>query len=114
MWPLYASVAAYAMNNSASEALAGISPYKLVFLQKPPDLLNLTMLDFTQYTPSIWTYLATLLAKFMKGILLDYHTTQALEVKTEKDQYTSELVFPPGTLVYLFAHHTSSLQLGTT
>ena len=116
MWPLYASVAAYAMNTFASEALAGISPYELVFLRKPPDLLNLTMPDFTQYSPSIRTYLATLIekAKFMKGILLDCRTTQALEFKTEKDRYTAELVFTPGTLVYVFAPHASSLQSGTT
>ena len=30
-WPLYASVAAYAMNTFASKALQGLTPFELVF-----------------------------------------------------------------------------------
>ena len=38
MWPLFATMAAYAMNTFASEALSGFSPFQLVFLKDRPDL----------------------------------------------------------------------------
>ena len=37
-WPLYASLSAYAMNTFVSTALQGLSPFKLVFAQKPRHL----------------------------------------------------------------------------
>ena len=42
MWPLFATTAAYAMNTFASEALNGFSPFQLVFVHDPPDLINLS------------------------------------------------------------------------
>ena len=42
MWPLFATIAAYAMNTFASEALSGLSPFQLVFLRDPPDLTSLS------------------------------------------------------------------------
>ena len=42
MWPLFATMAAYAMNTFASEALSGFSPLQLVFLRDPPDLTSLS------------------------------------------------------------------------
>ena len=42
MWPLLATTAAYAMNMSASEALNGFSPFQLVFVCDPPDLMSLS------------------------------------------------------------------------
>ena len=42
MWPLFATMAAYAMNTFASEALSGFSPFQLVFLRDPPDLTSLS------------------------------------------------------------------------
>ena len=39
MWPLFAAAAAYTMNTFTSEALSSLSPFQLVFLRDPPDLL---------------------------------------------------------------------------
>ena len=41
MWPLFVTTAAYAMNTFASEALNGFSPFQLVFVCDPPDLMSL-------------------------------------------------------------------------
>ena len=40
-WPLYASVAAYAMNTFASKVLQGFSPFELVFARKLRDLTSI-------------------------------------------------------------------------
>ena len=42
MWPLFVTAAAYAMNTFASEALNGFSPFQLVFIHDPPDLMSLS------------------------------------------------------------------------
>ena len=42
MWPLFMTTAAYAMNTFASEALNGFSPFQLVFVHDPPDLMSLS------------------------------------------------------------------------
>ena len=42
MWPLFTTIAAYAMNTFASEALSGLSPFQLAFLRDPPDLTSLS------------------------------------------------------------------------
>ena len=42
MWPLFATMAAYAMNTFASEALSEFSPFQLVFLRDPPNLTSLS------------------------------------------------------------------------
>ena len=39
-WPLYVMSTCYAMNTFVSPS-TGFSPYELVFLRKPPDILNL-------------------------------------------------------------------------
>ena len=41
MWPLYAGVAAYAVNMFATHGYHVFSPFKLVFACKPQDWLNL-------------------------------------------------------------------------
>ena len=42
MWPLFVTIAAYAMNTFTSEALNGFSPFQLVFVCDPPDLMSLS------------------------------------------------------------------------
>ena len=39
-WPLYVTSTCYAINTFVSP-VTGFSPYELVFLKKPPDILNL-------------------------------------------------------------------------
>ena len=48
-WPLYASVAAYAMNTFASKALQGFSPFELVFARKPRDLMSVQFKPLSEY-----------------------------------------------------------------
>ena len=48
-WPLYASVAAYAMNTFASKALQGLSPFELVFARKPRDLTSVQFKPLSEY-----------------------------------------------------------------
>ena len=43
-WPLYASMSTYAMNTFASNALQGLSPFKLVFARKPRQLSGFEVL----------------------------------------------------------------------
>ena len=40
MWPLFAMTAAYAMNTFALEALSSLSPFQLIFLRDPPNLMS--------------------------------------------------------------------------
>ena len=42
MWPLFVTIAAYAMNTFASKALKAFSPFQLVFVHDPPDLTSLS------------------------------------------------------------------------
>ena len=42
MWPLFATMAACAMNTFTSEALNGFSPFQLVFVHDPLDLTSLS------------------------------------------------------------------------
>ena len=42
-WPLYAAISTYAMNTFASNALQGLSPFELVFTQKPHQLTSFSM-----------------------------------------------------------------------
>jgi len=47
--PLYAGVAASAMNTFASRALQGFTPYELVFVHKPRDLTSINIKPLAQY-----------------------------------------------------------------
>ena len=40
-WPLFVSIATYAMNTFASSALDRMSPFKLVFVRRAPDITKL-------------------------------------------------------------------------
>ena len=42
MWPLFMTTTAYAMNTFVSKALNGFSPFQLVFVHDPPNLMSLS------------------------------------------------------------------------
>ena len=42
MWPLFMKIAAYAMNTFTPESLNDFSPFQLVFVHEPPDLMSLS------------------------------------------------------------------------
>ena len=115
-WPLFAACAAYAANTFQSETLSGLSPFELVFLRKPPDLMNLSIPDISGFDATIREYLATLMqkAQLMKEIILDFRTTQAQIRQQTQSRYQAPLAYQKGQLVYLLAPHASTLQTGTT
>ena len=63
MWPLFATIAAYAMNTFAFEALSSFSPFQLVFLLAPPDLASLSFLKIDTIPVNYCEYYNLLLAR---------------------------------------------------
>ena len=116
MRPLFASTAAYAMNTFASEALSGFSPFQLVFLWDPPDLISLSFLKIDTIPGNYHEYYSLLLARvqMIGRLLLEWTTKQALEYKKKNWQYTNEEMFQDNQMIYLLAPHSSALQTDTT
>ena len=116
MWPLFTSIAAYAMNTFASEALSGFSPFQLVFLRDPPDLTSLSFSKIDTIPVNYHKYYNLLLARaqMICRLLLEWRTQQALEYKKMNKQYTKEDIFQDDQMVYLPAPHSSALQTDTT
>ena len=63
MWPLYTSVAAYAMNTFVSKALQGFTPFKLVFAQKPCNLSSVQFKPLAEYPIEICSYIELLIKR---------------------------------------------------
>ena len=116
MWPLFAAMAAYAMNTFASEALSGFSPFQLVFLRDPPDLTSLSFPEIDTIPVNYHEYYNLLLAKdqMIGRLLLEWRTQQAIEYKKKTKQYIKEEIFQDDQMVYLLASHSSALQTDTT
>ena len=55
-WPLYAAIAAYAMNTYASDVLQGLTPFELVFIRKPRVLLGYKFKPLDEYPVTIRHY----------------------------------------------------------
>ena len=83
MWPLFATTVAYAMNTFVSEVLNGFSPFQLVFVRDPPDLMSLSFPKIDTIPVTCKEYYNLLLARAqMIGRLLlevEWRTQQALE-----------------------------------
>ena len=116
MWPLFATMAAYAMNTFASEALSGFLPFQLVFLRNPPDLTSLSFPKIDTIPVNYHEYYNLLLARaqMIGRLLLEWRTQQALEYEKKNKQYTNEEIFQDDQMVYLLAPHSSPLQTDTT
>ena len=112
MWPLFATITAYAMNIFASEALSSFSPFQLVFLRDPPDLTSLSFSKTDTIPVNYREYYNLLLARaqMIARILLEWRTQQALEYKNKTKQYTKEEIFQDDQMVYLLAPHSLALQ----
>ena len=115
MWPLFMTTAAYAMNNFASEALNGFSPFQLVFVHDPPDFTSLSFPKIDTIPVTSREYCNLLLARVqMVGrLLLEWRTQQALEFENRNRQFTKEEMFENDQMVYLLAPHSSALQTST-
>ena len=117
MWPLFVTTAAYAMNTFASEALNGFSPFQLVFVHDPPDLMSLSFPKIDTIPVVYREYYNLLLARaqMVGRLLLDQRTQQALEFENRNQQFTKEEIFEDDQMVdlYLLAPHSSALQTST-
>ena len=76
MSPLFVTTAAYAMNTFASEALNGFSPFQLVFVCDPPDLMSLSFPKVDTIPVVYREYYNLLLARaqMVGRLLLDWRT----------------------------------------
>ena len=103
MWPLFATIAAYAMNTFASEALSGLSPFQLVFLRDPPDLTSLSFLKIDTIPVKHREYYNLLLAKaqLVSRLLLEWRTKQVLEYKSRAKRFRNEEILQDNQMVYL-------------
>ena len=57
------TTAAYTMNTFAPEALSGFSPFQLVFLRDPPDLMSLSFPNIDTIPVNYHEYYNLLLAR---------------------------------------------------
>ena len=116
MWPLFTTIAAYAMNTFISEALSGLSPFQLVFLRDPPDLISLSFPKIDTIPVEHGEYYNLLLARaqLVGNMLLEWRTKQALEYESKAKKFWNEEIFQDNQVVYLFASHASALQMNTT
>ena len=107
MWPLFATTAVYAMNTFTSEALSGFSPFQLVFLQDPPDLIGLSFPKIDTIPVNYHEYYSLLLARaqMIGRLLLEWRTKQPLEYKKKNRQYMNEEMFQEDQIIYLLAPH---------
>ena len=115
MWPLFVTTAAYAMNTFASKALNGFSPFQLIFVHDPPDLMSLSFPKIDTIPVAYREYYNLLLARaqMVGRLLLDWSTQQALEFENRNQQFTKEEIFEGDQMVYLLVPHSSALQTST-
>ena len=116
MWPLFTTTAAYAMNTFASEALSGLSPFQLLFLRDPLDLMSLSFPKIDTIPVKYGEYYNLLLARaqLVGRLLLEWRTKQVLEYKNRTKRFRNEEIFQDNQMVYLLAPHASALQMNTT
>ena len=114
-WPLFVTSCCFAMNTFVSTT-TGFSPYELVFLKKPPDILNLYFEPLETIAKGYRDYCLKMRAKldnvssFITELKTFQQQRQALERNT---QAKKPEIFQKGQLVYLFAPSAVSLQTNT-
>ena len=111
-WPLYAAMSAYAMNTFASNALQGLSLFELVFARKPRQLTSFEIPKLSTIEPEYREFFKILMdkAKLYRDMDLEWHTKQALELRTKTKMLTNTESFAENDIVYLLAPHASALQ----
>ena len=111
-WPLYAVISAYAMNTFASNALQGLSPFELVFTQKPRQLTSFEMPKLNTIEPQYREFFKLLMekVKMYRDMDLEWHTLQALDFRNKNRMLTNIETFAANDIVYLLVPHASALQ----
>ena len=89
------TTAAYAMNTFVSEVLNGFSPFQLLFVHDPPDLMSLSFPKIDTIPVVYREYYNLLLARaqIIGRLLLEWRTQQALEFENRNQQFTKEEFF---------------------
>ena len=111
-WPLYASVAAYAMNTFVSRALNGFSPFELVFARKPRDLSSVGLKAIHEYPIALREY-AELLhkrAEFIRKFQMNWKTQQILDKRTTHEMYKDIKRFVKDDIVYALSPEHAKLE----
>ena len=111
-WPLYASVAAYAMNTFASKALQGFSPFELVFARKPRDLTSIQFKPLSEYPIPLREYVDLLQkrAQFIRQLQMNWKIKQTTNKALENEMYKEVQRFMKGDIVYALAPYVSTLK----
>ena len=114
-WPLYASVAAYAMNTFASKALQGLTPFELVFARKPRDLSSVQFKPLAEYPIELRSYVELLLkrAQFIRSVQMDWKVQQIRDKQLYNEMYSNVERFVKDDIVYALAPSATSLETGT-
>ena len=113
-WPLYASVAAYAMNTFASKALQGFTPFELVFVRKPQDLSSVQFKPFAEYPIEICSYVELLMKRveFIRTLQLDLRNDQNRDKRLRNEMFSNVQRFIKGDIVYALAPSATDLEPG--
>ena len=113
-WPLYASVAAYAMNTFASKALQGFTPFELVFVRKPQDLSSVQFKPFAEYPIEIRSYVELLMkrAEFIRTLQLDWRNDQNRDKRLRNEMFSNVQRFIKGDIMYALAPSATDLEPG--
>ena len=114
-WPLYVTSTCYAMNTFVSP-ITGFSPYELVFLKNPPDILNLHFQPLQTIAKGYEDYCLKMKNRLdnVGNVILELKTFQ----QERQAQLANNLPTPPetfqeGQLVYLLAPSAASLRTQT-
>ena len=102
--------------NTFVSSTTGFSPYELVFLKKPPDILNLYFEPLETIAKGYRDYCIKMRAKLdnVSNFITELKTFQQQRQALEKNtQSQTPEIFKTGQLVYLFAPSAVSLQTDT-
>ena len=115
-WPLYVMSVCFAMNTYVSPS-TGFSPYELVFIKKPPDILNLYFTPIQQIAKGYRDYCLKMRARLenVSNVVMEIKTLQQQRQTHEQHlKHDTPELLQQGQLVYLLAPSAASLQTNTT
>ena len=114
-WPLYVTSTCYAMNTFVSPT-TGFSPYELVFLKKPPDILNLHFQPLQTIAKGYEDYCIKMKTRLenVGNVILELKTfQQERQAQVANESVTPPETFQEGQLVYLLAPSAATLRTKT-
>ena len=114
-WPLYASVAAYAMNTFTSKALQGFTPYELVFTRKPRELTSIQFRLLADYPIELRHYVELLIKRtdFIRSLQMDWRNEQNRDKHIRNEMFSNVKRYVKGDIVYAIAPSATDLEPGT-